>query len=128
MQDRLPFSAVQIERERALVEVEGVEIDALTGFKKMRADRPRGIAAAFSVFMRRFDLDDLCPQLRQKLRAIGPRAILFGAEDAITGEGERAGQFPSPFRGEGQLAERAGRGSDVAASTALKTVSVSPNT
>ena len=56
----------------------------------MRTDLPCRVAAALAILVRRFDLDDVGPQLGEEHRAIGASAILFGADDAKTGERERA--------------------------------------
>ncbi len=87
-QHRLPLSILQIERQRLLVEIERLKIDALAVPQEVRPHRPRGIAPAPSVARRRLDLDHLGPQLRQELRPVRPRAILLGRKDSEAGEGQ----------------------------------------
>ena len=88
VEDVLPFVRTQIQRQRPLIEVEGLKIEALPLSQEMRTNRTGRIPTTRRVGGRRLDLDDFCAKLSKEHRAIRASAVLFCRKDPKSGKGE----------------------------------------
>jgi hypothetical protein len=86
VQDALAARRLEIEGDRALVEVEGLVEEAVVLSEEIGPGGARAVAAAPPVPVGRLELDHLGAELGQHHRAIGPRAILLEAEDPDAGK------------------------------------------